>query len=170
MESLKSKIENRVQECVQIVRSKFPLHVFPTPSVHFDIRGVTGGTAEFGSWSVHFNLDLAIKNESEYLNQVVPHEIAHLADYRRYNNWGHGRTWKNIMKYVFQLEPKRCHQMDTSEVKRNNLKTFIYICKCKDFEHVIKANRHKKISIMGKNYRCINCKNRITYKSFVENF
>jgi SprT protein len=167
MQNTKDLIEDRVLECMAIVRSKFPNTSFENPSVHFDIVGTKGGCAKFKDWSLHFNLKLAEANLQEYLSQVVPHEIAHLVDFKKYNGWGHKRTWKHIMIHVFSLTPDRCHQMDTSEVKTKKYDTYIYVCSCPDLEIKVKSNLHKKMQVLGRNYKCVNCKTRIAFKVYL---
>lgn len=165
-ENIKSQIEARVLECMEIVRAKFRLTEFQNPSVHFDVSGTKGGFAKYQDWSIHFNLDLAKNNMEQYLNQTVPHEVAHLVDFKKYGGWGHKRTWKAIMIHVFGLKPDRCHSMDVSEVKTRKYDTYIYTCNCPSLEHKIKTNLHKKMSVLGKNYRCGRCMNRISFKSY----
>lgn len=158
-------INKRVHECMAIVREKFNLTTFEDPDVYFDIKGTSGGCAVYSDWSVHFNLELARLNLEEYLYQVVPHEIAHLVDFKVYNNRGHKKTWKMIMKYVFGLSPDRCHEFDTSEVKKKKYDTYIYTCKCPGEQYKFKSNMHKKIQ-SGRNFRCNKCVTRIVFKEY----
>ena len=164
MEHIKSHIEAKVAECMGIVRSKFKLTEFQDPKVCFDVTGTNGGEANYQDWSVHFNLEIAKTNLEHYLKQTVPHEIAHLVDYKKYGGWGHKRTWKAIMKHVFGLTPDRCHSYDVSEVKKKKYDTYLYTCKCQ--EHKIKSNLHKKITLNDRKFSCVHCKHRITFKEY----
>ncbi len=146
------------------VREKFKLTQFQDPKICFDVKGTKGGFADFKDMSIHFNLDLARTNGEVYINQTVPHEIAHLIDFQKYKGWGHKRTWKMIMQYVFGLEPKRCHNYDVSEVKKKKYDTYIYACKCR--EHKVKSNMHKKIALNRSKYSCATCRMPIVFKEY----
>lgn len=81
-----------------------------------------GGRFFCATKNYSFNIKLAVKNPSEYLDQIVPHEVAHHVQYilfpksmKKLN--GHGKEWKNIMSNVFELAADRYHTMDTTDVK-----------------------------------------------------
>lgn len=166
---MKDEITRLVEHYYQVAESKLN-RTFNRPTVRFDLRGTVGGKANyFGGNYLRFNLDLAIRNPEEYKNVTVPHEIAHLiADSIQGKRCIHGPYWKYIMRHVFGLEPLRCHNMDTSEVKARRTISFNYGCNCgKTFE--IGKNRHWKIQTLGKKFHCKRCKGLIYFIGDKEN-
>lgn len=39
-------------------------------------------------------------DDSEVLRNVVYHEMAHVADYNLFGEWGHGESWQCLMKLL----------------------------------------------------------------------
>jgi len=55
------------------------------------------------------NQKWAEENQKVFLNEVIPHEVAHYVDcmvYGTAHSEDHGTTWKMIMSYIFALDPK----------------------------------------------------------------
>ena len=167
-DSTQIKIQNKFHDLLVMVRSKFPtqLSSMMDPTLTFNLKGTIGGQADRNAWELRFNLELAEKNLEYYLNQVVAHEFAHLLDYMFYKNYGHGRTWKNIMRSVFGLTPDRCHEMDVSEVKMKKYDTYLYSCRC-GIEHKIKPNRHKKIQGLKAMVACASCRQILKFEKYI---
>jgi SprT protein len=112
------------------------------------------------------NAILFSENVEEYLNQTIPHEVAHAFQSHLYRNCGyrvmpHGSEWKRIM-IKFGKNPKRTHSYDVSNaVMRRVQKNYIYICNCKSHHYLTATchNRAKKAKEQGRNaYRCRICK------------
>ena len=164
--NIEALILAKVDECMKIVRSKFTLTSFEDPKVLFDVKGTNGGCANYQDWSVHFNLDIAKNNLEHYLKQTIPHEIAHLVDYRVFKGWGHKKSWKLVMSHVFGLSPDRCHNYDISEVKKKKYDTYAYVCICPEERYIFKSNMHKKIQA-GRNFKCKKCMARLVFKEYV---
>jgi predicted SprT family Zn-dependent metalloprotease len=59
-------------------------------------------------------IDLSVELMEQYLNEfctvIIPHELAHCVAFLVYNDPGHGKGWKRIMKEL-GLIPERCHNM-----------------------------------------------------------
>jgi SprT protein len=53
----------------------------------------------------------------DQLPNVIVHEVAHLLAYKLYGDRGHGPAWKQLM-VAPGFEPRRCHSMDTSVIRR----------------------------------------------------
>jgi predicted SprT family Zn-dependent metalloprotease len=86
------------------------------PTIEFTLKGTVAGTACHTTNTLNFNIQLAAENLDTFLNQIVPHEVAHLiAD--GLGSRGHDRIWKVIMR-KFGVEPTVCHVMNTDSVKR----------------------------------------------------
>ena len=103
------------------------------PHVVFNLRGITAGMAfsyvEGFTPLIRYNLGLAKENLEAFLDNTVPHEVAHIVANRHFGkNCGHKREWQWVMRKVYGIEPKRCHQYDVSAHRIR--KTFIHIYKC----------------------------------------
>ena len=127
-------------------------------AVEFNKRGKCAGVCSQKHGKFYINLNNILLNENSYdfIYDTVTHEFAHAADKVIFNNWGHGKTWKQIMQ-TLGVEPKRCHNYDTtnSTVKKVK-KGFIYKCNCR--EHNLTIIRHNKVQKKGVQYRCKKCK------------
>ena len=127
-----------------------------SPHVRFDKRGTCGGTACYSLLELNFNAGLMVDNWEEYINQVIPHEVAHLlkdhihGTSRRGPGSSHGRYWQNIMRKL-GVDPDRTHSMDTSKVAMPKRK-YIYECEGCGKELVISSVRHNKIARGQKRY------------------
>lgn len=169
---LKAKVYNRVFECIDIAKKynpSFAKKEFNVSEIKFSVRGCVGGTCLYNwvtrSAVLDFNEGLLKRNENEYFTQVIPHEVAHLIVNAV---WGgraksHGKEWKQVMKYVFNLEPNRTHSMDTSEVRVRKTKRFKYTCKCGE-PHVISTRTHNKIASGNAQYKCTICSDPIKFE------
>ena len=130
------------------------------PHVRFDKRGTCGGTANYSKMELNFNAGLMVDNWDEYMNQIIPHEVAHIIKthiygYGKGRNSAHGANWKRVMR-AFGVEPDRCHNMDVSKVKQYKapLKKYIYVCQCGcDKEVILSAVRHNRMVRGTHNYQ-----------------
>ena len=137
-QSIKSAIEASVQHHIDMANEKMGLSL-SYPEVRYNVRGTCGGKACGSLWYVDFNMGLIVDNMSEYLNQVVPHEVAHLVvhavhgvEYKHTRRGlvrvSHGKNFYRVMR-MFGVEETRCHNMDTSKVKQTrNTKKFAVKC------------------------------------------
>ena len=94
------------------------------PEIRYELTGVVSGKAftwggifkdsgKVVNWKgyLNFNLPLAMENQDDFLNQTVPHEVAHLiADYFFQACCGHDARWQSVMIRLGK-EPMRCHHM-----------------------------------------------------------
>jgi predicted SprT family Zn-dependent metalloprotease len=67
---------------------------------------------------VRINMILFEDNVEEILNDTIPHEIGHLAQFNKFNLKGvsisdHGAEWKEIMRRLGKI-PRQFHKLDTS--------------------------------------------------------
>lgn len=138
-------------------------------TVIFDLRGATGGTAlKLGeSCTLNYNMTLAMDNQDEYINVIIPHEVAHLITdiiygviIRGYRKGkaiqdSHGREWQYVMRRLGQ-KPNRCHKMDVSKVKTRLTRPYVYTCSNCHHEYKITKNRHAKFN--GRVVGCVYCK------------
>jgi len=83
------------------------------PAVKYNKRlKTTAGRAfvERNPQEIDLSTDLLWQHTDEMINQVLPHEYAHLVAYTIFKDSGHGTAWKLIMQQL-GLEPLRCHSM-----------------------------------------------------------
>ena len=126
---------------------------FPRPDINFKLTGKSAGTAHLQLNRLRFNGMLYQENSQIFLEEVVPHEIAHLLCFQIYGKVKpHGQEWQQIMWYVFGVEPKTTHNFDISSVK---VKGFDYQCQCGTVE--LSIRRHNKIQRRQANYVCRQC-------------
>jgi SprT protein len=122
----------------------------PTASIDFSLRGRCAGQAciaRNGQVSLRINRQLLAENLDDFLNQTIPHEVAHLVvnwPYRkkRQRPQPHGLEWQAVMQNCFGLEPKRCHSYQTTPA-RIVPRLFLYRCNCR--EHKLTSIMHNKI-------------------------
>jgi SprT protein len=160
---IKELINKRYDECYDIARSKGI--DLPKIEVCFNLKGTVAGMfcTRFGKKFFRVNLILAFENIENYLKQIIPHEFSHYIvnhSFSLNNPSPHGIQWKKTMRFIFGLNPERCHNYDTTNVKRN-VKTYMYKCLCRQIE--ISSIRHRRIQTNQKNYICKICHQRIEF-------
>lgn len=133
---------------------------FSTPKVTFNQRGKIAGSAHLQKWELRFNPILLAENPQAFLQQVVPHELAHLIVFKLFGRVRpHGREWQTIMRTIFNVEPQTTHNFDISSVQSAS---FIYYCDCSEYPLTIR--RHNKVLRGQASYHCRKCKQRLQFK------
>lgn len=154
---------DNVHRFIDIAERAFNIEI-PMPAIRFDLRGRTAGSANFGKWELRFNETLMLQNFEDFAEQTVGHEVAHLVENRVYG-WmhankkrypAHGKTWKKVMM-VFGLDPKRCHNYDTSKSVGRRTKKYVYECECCGAFIEMGAVRHKRMKLGEKTYYHSHC-------------
>jgi SprT protein len=171
---LKTAIAAKARELVLLACSKYSIPTKPL-DLRLDMTGGRGGSAGYNPDSkrfyLRFNLELALKNQDEFLNQVIGHEVSHIIDFWKHGNFSrpdwwrdiefsHGRNWQVIMITCFSLVPDRCHSMDTSQTSSKMARNFIYSCNCR--EHRLTSILHKRV-MAGQHRICSSCRSRLVY-------
>ena len=151
---LKLRVREGIAYYVNVARRIYK-RPFDMPTVGFDLRGRTGGTANFQNWHLRFNAILLVENRDEYLRQVVPHEVAHLISDAHFGDKlaPHGKEWQSVMR-AFGRPPDVTHKMDTSNA--STVKQIAYRCACQD--HHIGEKVHNKIMAGLSQHTCRKCK------------
>jgi len=164
--AIKHAIETSVHHFIDMANDKYSMSM-TYPTIGFTVKGSNGGTANGGTWHVNFNMGLIVDNMGEYLNQVVPHEVAHLVTFAKHGHEykrtrrgsirvSHGKNFYAVMR-TFGVQETRCHSMDISKVKRakRNTKKFAVKCPCCHTEFTVGTVRKNKI-LRGSKYmhRC----------------
>ena len=133
--------------------------VFPMPSIEVSMRGKAAGKALLQLNEIKLNKVLAQENPQTFIDEVLPHELAHLITHQVFGRVRpHGKEWQYVMYKVFNLMPSRTHTMDVKSVQG---KTYEYRCAC---SHIpLSIRRHNKV-IRGESfYSCKKCRQELTF-------
>lgn len=127
---------------------------YPEPALLYNQRGTIAGSAYYANWEIRINPTLLIENKQNFIEEVIPHELAHLLVSRHFGRVApHGKEWKWMMETVLEVSAKRTHHFDITSVKT---KTFNYRCQCKE-RHLLTLRRHNKVQRGETQYRCRQC-------------
>ena len=108
-------------------------------------------------YELTFNIKLAQENIDLFINDTIPHEVAHYIKCRiTREGQSHDNTWKNIMRRL-GYEPKQYHNMDMSQVNDNYVR---YDCTCGQPFCMTKL-KAKRISMCKSDYICTKCKSKL---------
>ena len=153
---LSPTLKNAAIECVRqcITRiAEYSNHSVEMPSVSFNQRGKVAGSARLQTNEIRLNSVLYNDNQQEFLSQVIPHEVCHIAVFQIYGRVRpHGYEWQNLMQNVFGLKPDVRHAMDTTKVQGA---TYKYVCRCGPVE--LSIRRHNKVARKQQQYVCRKC-------------
>ncbi|MES9902066.1 MAG: SprT-like domain-containing protein [Sedimenticola sp.] len=126
--------------------------------IRFDLTGRAAGMVIFhvgGRPVIRYNRVLLSENPEPFIQQTPPHEAAHLVARTIYGGKikPHGEEWRSVMT-LFGIDPKRCHQFDTSRSGGRRMRRFTYHCGCTT--HQLTSIRHRRV-IEGRIYLCRAC-------------
>lgn len=145
------------ERCYHIAETKLKRQ-FPRPEISFKLRGKCAGIAHLQLNRLRFNPVLYQENMQAFLEQVVPHEIAHLICYQVYGKTKpHGQEWQQIMWHIFNVSPKTTHNFDLASVKTKGIN---YQCQCGRVE--LSIRRHNKVLRGQAKYLCRRCHQELT--------
>ncbi|MEX2515734.1 MAG: SprT-like domain-containing protein [Gammaproteobacteria bacterium] len=142
-----------------------PLRHSNCPSVQFDLRGRCAGQLRLRRTLpglkpelIRYNLVLAANNETDFIEQTVPHEVAHAVAVILHGRagTGHGAGWREVMHF-FGKPLTRCHDYDVSAVAARRTRKFPYRCHCA-VEHHLGSIRHRRMQTGERIYQCRKCK------------
>lgn len=127
---------------------------FPMPLISYNQRGKIAGTAYLQKWEIRLNPVLLVENGETFIEEVVPHELAHLLTFRLFGGTihPHGKEWRWMMEKVLGVPANRTHSFDVSSVQGRR---FRYRCSCK--EHYLSIIRHNRVERKKARYSCQRC-------------
>jgi predicted SprT family Zn-dependent metalloprotease len=97
-----------------------------------------------------------MENQQAFIDEVVPHELAHLLVWKHFGRVApHGKEWKWMMEAVLGVPARSTHQFELESVRRN---TFPYRCQCQ--QHQLTVRRHNRVVRGEATYRCVNAASR----------
>jgi SprT protein len=175
MTDLQEKVIEAVKFYVDLANELYDLGL-NVPEISFNMRGRAAGQFKGNSFkpTVRFNRILLEENGQAFIDQTVPHEVAHYVIFEKHgskrtrprNIRPHGWEWQKIMR-DFGCSPKRCHSYDTSNSRQGRRsfprRQFVYACACQ--EHKVGPARHRRIQTRERTYTCRNCGTPLTPES-----
>lgn len=174
LDAVPRNIVDATETCLikSLEKGKAALNIeIPFEGVRFFHKSSTAGyVVPAKSNIVYLNYDFVKNNLGYFLQQTIPHEVAHLFARaiqvkKRKLEGPHGRTWKSIMRNVYGIEPERTHDLDPIQ-SPSSRKKHKYICNC--MKHLLTDACHRKVQNGTKNYRCVKCKGSLTYLSKID--
>lgn len=76
------------------------------------------------SYEIRLNPVLLLENSEAFIEEVVPHELAHLLVWKHFGRVApHGKEWKWMMESVLGVPARRTHQFELQSVRRNTFPT-----------------------------------------------
>ena len=131
---------------------------FTIPVMNFALRGQKAGVAYLQQNEIRLNPVLLVENGAAFIQQVVPHELAHLLVYQQFGRvQPHGKEWKMMMEQVLGVPAHIYHKFSTASVA----KKFSYQCNCQT--HLLSVRRHNAIQRNQRSYICRNCNHPLRY-------
>ena len=148
-----NQILHRLEQCYQLAEQHFN-RPFERPRVSFELRGQKAGVAYLQRNELRFNAQLYRENHQHFLQQTVPHEVAHLLAQALYGDRirPHGREWQGLMTGLFGLPAERCHSY---AVRRRRSTAYLYRCGCPE-GIPFTPQRHALVR-RGRRYSCRRC-------------
>lgn len=161
IKDLQQQAITAVRQAENLARRFYGLDL-PEAIIDFSLRGRCAGQAcveHNGRTKLRINLQLLADNLDDFLRQTVPHEVAHLVVYWQARKGRtklppHGTEWRVVMQNCFGLEPKRCHNYQTTPA-RVVPRPFLYNCSCR--QHHLTSIMHNRISRQS-HALCRSCK------------
>lgn len=126
---------------------------YPEPVLVYQQRGTSAGTAWLEKNEIRLNPVLLLENQQAFIDEVVPHELAHLLVWKHFGRVApHGKEWKWMMESVLGVPALRTHRFKLDSVRKN---TFPYRCQCQ--QHQLTVRRHNRVMRGEATYRCVRC-------------
>ncbi|MEM6162321.1 SprT family zinc-dependent metalloprotease [Erwinia sp. P6884] len=150
--AVQQAVMRALREKLQLANQRLERH-YPEPALLYQQRGTAAGTAWLQNWEIRLNPVLLMENQEAFINEVVPHELAHLLVWKHFGRVApHGKEWKWMMESVLGVPARRTHQFAIASVRS---RTFPYRCRCQ--QHQLTVRRHNRILRGESEYRCVSC-------------
>lgn len=135
-------------------------HDVVMPRVSYDLRGRCAGVSYDGQRHISFNLRLFREHFFDFIESVVPHELAHVMhEDSKVGGRDHGKEWKAVMQRLgFRATVFHNYCTDFAS-SRTGL--FRYSCVCGS--RVVGLEMHRDIQARPWLYQCDKCQRRFIY-------
>ena len=81
---------------------------YAEPTLVYQQRGTSAGTAWLEKNEIRLNPVLLLENQQAFIDEVVPHELAHLLVWKHFGRVApHGKEWKWMMEAVLGVPARR---------------------------------------------------------------
>lgn len=148
---LKWQVQRQLKQDLEKA-NRFFNREFAFPLVSYALRGQKAGVAYLRENEIRLNPVLLQENGFVFVQQVVPHELAHLLVYQQFGRVRpHGKEWKAMMEQVLGVPAHIYHTFDTSSVATQ----YAYQCGCQI--HKLSVRRHNAIQQNQRSYICKKC-------------
>jgi len=158
---LNQQVSDRIQQCFHLATQRFqkPLRIVET--FDWNLSGTTAGMAYAKRWRISFQPHIAVDNQEVFFSDTIPHECAHLIawDVFGFKIEPHGEQWRKVMNELGVANPKRTHDYDVVEFKREPQQTVPYKCPCGK-TYNLSTKRHSKV-VRGQSHYLCTCKQRL---------
>ena len=159
--ALQQAVMRSLREKLQLANQRLERY-YPEPKLVYQQRGTAAGTAWLQHWEIRLNPVLLMENQQAFIDEVVPHELAHLLVWKYYGRVApHGKEWKWMMESVLGVPAERTHKFETASVSS---RSFPYRCGCR--QHQLTVRRHNRVVRGESEYRCVECGERLLPGAF----
>ncbi|CRH30687.1 Protein SprT {ECO:0000255/HAMAP-Rule:MF_00746} [Pantoea ananatis] len=150
--ALQQAVMRALRSGLERANEKLEQH-YPEPRLVYQQRGTAAGTAWLEKWEIRLNPVLLMENQQAFIDEVIPHELAHLLVWKTFGRVApHGKEWKWMMETVLGVPARRTHQFEVESVRS---RTFAYRCQCQ--QHQLTVRRHNRVVRGESEYRCVHC-------------
>lgn len=149
--SIKIRVLQKVIECIMKLEQHYNVKIH-RPKILFEKRGTVAAVANSDNWYININPVLLNENTDDFIENTVPHEVAHLAcdkiyPEQRHSRNLHGPQWKEMMGILgAKVETFHTYDVTNSREPRTNT-SYRYACtKCrKTFD--VGVRRHTQLIV-----------------------
>ncbi len=176
VETLKQRLTTAIAYNINILNDFYKCRL-PDLDIDFSLRGKTAGqlcarsNGFTTSYTIRLNLAFARKHHQEFVDDVIPHELAHFYILWKYGIQRksrknrirpHGLEWQSVMLHCFKRPAEIYHSFDVPEQNtQRKMQTYTYKCSCRT--HKLSAIRHNKIQKGKMKYLCQFCKKSLNH-------
>lgn len=159
---LRNRVEKKILEVLAIASEFCPN--LSIPEVRYNIRGSCAGECSVGVKTnkciLRFNPSLLGDYPEHFINNTVPHEVAHYVTHISCGNevLPHGPEWKTWMKLFGIEDPQVTHPYQI--LRKSVIRPWLYKCKCR--KYFFTTRRHN-LAKNGRDYYCKFCNGSVEF-------